>query len=64
MKKSIKLETLKQFSEKINTDNHVKTARNAGFRNNLLEVAMDWDQYRTIDHSFSIVVKGETLEES
>ncbi len=59
MKKSIKLETLKQFSEKINTDNHVKTARNAGFRNNLLEVAMDWDQYRTIDHSFSIVVKGE-----
>ncbi len=59
MNKSIDIDTLNKFSEKINSDKHVKTVRNASFRNNLLEVAMDWDQYRTIDHSFSNVVKGE-----
>ena len=32
--------------------------RNATFRNNLIEVAMDWDHYRKIDHS-SDVINGE-----
>ena len=59
MQKPISLDTIQKFNEKINKDSHVKSARNAAFRNNLLEVSMDWDYFRTIDHTFSDVIKGE-----
>ena len=59
MQKPISLDTIQKYNEKINKDSHVKSARNAAFRNNLLEVSMDWDYFRTIDHTFSDVIKGE-----
>ena len=59
MQKPISLDTIQKFNEKINKDSHAKSARNAAFRNNLLEVSMDWDYFRTIDHTFSDVIKGE-----
>ncbi len=59
MQKPISLDTIQKFNEKINKDSHAKSARNAAFRNNLIEVSMDWDYFRTIDHTFSDVIKGE-----
>ena len=61
MQKPISLDTIQKFNEKINKDSHAKSARNAAFRNNLLEVSMDWDYFRTIDHTFSDVIKGEIV---
>jgi|TARA_B100000959_G_C14988871_1_gene626830 bleomycin hydrolase len=51
--------TIRSFNKSVTSDNHAKSIRNATFRNNLIEVAMDWDHFRTIDHSFSEVVTGE-----
>ena len=59
MRNPIDIKTIDSFNKKINSDGHVRSARNSTFRNNLLEVAMDWDQFRSIDHSFSDVVSGE-----
>ena len=59
MNNSIDVKTINSFNKKINSDKKVKAARNATFRNDLIEVAMNWDQYRSIDHSFSDVVTGE-----
>ena len=59
MRNPIDIETIDSFCKKTNTDKHVRSARNATFRNDLLEVAMDWDQYKSIDHSFSDVISGE-----
>ena len=57
--KPIQKNTIKEFDNAANSDKHVRSARNATFRNNLIEVAMDWDHFRTIDHTFSNVVSGE-----
>jgi len=59
MRNPIDLKTIESFNKKANKDGHVRSARNSTFRNNLIEVAMDWDQFRKIDHSFSDVVSGE-----
>ena len=51
--------TINDFENLTSSDTHVRSIRNATFRNNLIEVAMDWDHYRKIDHSFSDVINGE-----
>ena len=52
-------ETIKNFEKIVRQDRSINSARNASFRNDLLEISMDWDHYRKIDHSFSHVVTGE-----
>jgi len=59
MSNYIHLDTIKSFGKKINGDSHVKSARNASFRNDLTEISMDWDHFRKIDHTFSDVISGE-----
>ena len=59
MSKNISSEMIDYFHGEINKDNHLKVIRNAGVRNELTELAMDWDSFRKIDHSFSDVVDGE-----
>ena len=59
MKNPIEKSTIEAFNNSVSSDNHVRSVRNATFRNNLIEVAMDWDHFRKIDHSFSDVVSGE-----
>ena len=61
MKNPIEIKTIDSFSKDINSDKHTMLARNATFRNDLLETSMDWDHYRSIDHTFSNVVTGEML---
>ena len=59
MKNGIDLKTIQSFYEDIKENQKIKLARNVSMRNDLLELAMDWDYYRKIDHSFSDVVSGE-----
>ena len=59
MSNKIDLETIQNFNKKISQDSHLKVIRNAGVRNEITELAMDWDAYRRIDHSFSNIVDGE-----
>ena len=59
MSNYIHLDTIKSFDKKLNGDSHVKSARNASFRNDLTEISMDWDHFRKIDHTFSDVISGE-----
>lgn len=59
MSNKIDLETIQNFNKKLSQDSHLKVIRNAGVRNEITELAMDWDAYRRIDHSFSNIVDGE-----
>ncbi len=59
MKKSINKSTIESFNNNVSSDKHVTAMRNATFRNDLIEVAMNWDDFRKIDHSFSDIVTGE-----
>ena len=59
MKNFLDKETINSFEKIIREDRNTNSARNASFRNDLLEISMDWDHYRKIDHSFSHVVTGE-----
>ena len=59
MKNFLDIETINSFEKIVREDRNTNSARNASFRNDLLEISMDWDHYRKIDHSFSHVVTGE-----
>ena len=59
MSKSISLKTIDKFQKKYQSDSHVKVVRNAMIRTDLSDLIMNWDHYRSINHSFSNVVEGE-----
>ena len=59
MANSISLKTIEKFKKKYESDNHVKVTRNAMIRTDLSDLTMNWDRYRSINHSFSNIVKGE-----
>ena len=59
MSKNIDLKTIENFKKEVHQDPRLKVIRNAGFRNELTELTMDWDAFRKIDHSFSNIVEGE-----
>ena len=59
MKNFLDKETINSFEKIVREDRNTNSARNASFRNDLLEISMDWDHYRKIDHYFSHVVTGE-----
>ena len=59
MSKNIDLKTIENFKKEVHQDPRLKVIRNAGVRNELTELTMDWDAFRKIDHSFSNIVEGE-----
>ena len=59
MANSISLKTIEKFQKKYESDHHVKVARNAMIRTDLSDLTINWDRYRSINHSFSNIVKGE-----
>ena len=59
MSKNIDLKSIDNFKKDVNQDPRLKVIRNAGVRNELTELTMDWDAFRKIDHSFSNIVEGE-----
>tara|TARA_A100001011_G_scaffold11429_1_gene12515 strand:+ start:609 stop:1952 length:1344 start_codon:yes stop_codon:yes gene_type:complete len=59
MDKSISLEMINKFQQTCDTDEKLKISRNAATHNEITDLAMDWNKFRKIDHSFSDIITGE-----
>ena len=59
MDKSVSLDMIKSFNEDCHSDSTLKLSRNAATHNEITDLAMDWDEYRKIDHTFSEQISGE-----
>ena len=59
MDKSVSLDLIKSFNKDYHSDSSLKMSRNAATHNEITDLAMDWDEYRKIDHTFSEQISGE-----
>jgi len=59
MKKNISAKLIKEFRKQSKNDALLRLARNTTVRNDIEDLAIDWDIYRKIDHTFSEMVSGE-----
>ena len=59
MDKSVSLDMIKSFNKNCHSDHSLKLSRNAATHNEITDLAMDWDEYRKIDHTFSEQISGE-----
>ena len=53
------MEIIKTFQKESNSESNLKLSRNAATHNEITDLAMDWDVYRRIDHTFSDQIIGE-----
>ena len=59
MSKTILKKSLNGFRKNTLANPQVRLAQNASIRNEVIELTMDWEHFRKIDHSFSDIVSGE-----
>tara|TARA_B110000014_G_scaffold180250_1_gene129640 strand:+ start:150 stop:1493 length:1344 start_codon:yes stop_codon:yes gene_type:complete len=59
MSNPITLESIQDFQEDNNHDKYFQVSRNASIRNDMMELTMDWNHFRRIDHNFSNIITGE-----
>ena len=59
MDKSISLDMIKSYKKNSSSDLSLKLSRNAATHNEITDLAMDWDEYRKINHTFSEQITGE-----
>ena len=59
MDKSISIEMINKYQKACDTDEKLKISRNAATHNEVTDLAMDWNEFRKIDHSFSDTITGE-----
>ena len=59
MDKSITKKMINNYQEECNNSVKIKLSRNAATHNEVTDLAMDWDEFRKIDHSFSETITGE-----
>ena len=59
MDKSITKKMINNYQEECDNKVKVKLSRNAATQNEITDLAMDWDEFRKIDHSFSEIITGE-----
>ena len=59
MDKSISLDMIKSYKKNSSSDLSLKLSRNAATHNEITDLAMDWNEYRKIDHTFSEQITGE-----
>ena len=59
MSKNISSKNIQSFRKDFESCNHCEISMNAVTRSKLEDVAMDWESYRNIDHTFSNVLKDE-----
>ncbi|MBL7013199.1 MAG: C1 family peptidase [Candidatus Marinimicrobia bacterium] len=59
MKKQLSNESLNRYKDKALSNPQIRMARNASIKSNFVDIALDWDAFRRIDHTFSDVVTGE-----
>ena len=59
MNQNITLKQAKEFKKQTDSDTTLRLARNAAMRGDIEDLAMDWEAFRRIDHTFSDMVSGE-----
>ena len=59
MSKALSLDIIKSFRKNIIQDSSLRLAQNAAVRNEIIDLAMDWEYFRKIDHTFSDLISGE-----
>ena len=59
MKDSISKTNIKKFNKEFYACPSFKIARNALTRSDINNVAMDWDGFRLIDHTYSNIISTE-----
>ena len=59
MSKNISTKNIQKFKKDFESCDHCEVSMNAVTRSKLEDVAMDWESYRKIDHTFSDIVKDE-----
>jgi len=59
MSSKILLKTIKEYQKSIEENAQIKLARNAAARGEITDLAMDWEAFRRIDHTFSEMVSGQ-----
>ncbi len=59
MSSKITLKSIKDYKRTSNNNDQVKLARNAAIRGDVMDLAMDWEAFRKIDHTFSDMVSGQ-----
>ena len=58
MGKTITAANIKKYRKKLDSSNEAKISMNAATRTDVRRLAMNWDAYRQIDHTFSHKVSG------
>ena len=59
MSKNISTKNIQRFKKDFESCDHCEVSMNAVTRSKLEDVAMNWESYRKIDHTFSDIVKDE-----
>lgn len=59
MKGKLLLKTINQYRRQVVNDPQIQLARNAAIRGEITELALNWDTFRRIDHTFSEMVSGQ-----
>ena len=59
MKKHISISDIKKFKKEFDSCNHCKNTMNGLTRSKLEDVSMNWESFRSINHNYSNVIKGE-----
>lgn len=59
MSSKILLKTIREFRKSADANPQVRLARNAAVRGDVMDLAMDWEAFRRIDHTFSDIVTGQ-----
>ncbi len=58
MSSIILLKNIKSYRKSANENPQVRLARNAAIRGDVMDLAMDWEAFRKIDHTFSEMISG------
>ena len=59
MSSKILLKTITEFRKSTDANPQVRLARNAAVRGDVMDLAMNWEAFRRIDHTFSDIVTGQ-----
>ena len=59
MSHKISIKSIKSYKKAAIDIPQVRLARNAAVRGDVMDLAMDWEAFRKIDHTFSDMVSGQ-----
>ena len=59
MSKSLSLSLIDSYRKNVINDDKSNLSMNAAVHNDIIKLAMDWDEFRKIDHTFTNVITGE-----